>query len=220
MKVPIISILIIGLLTSLGFNCLYYHTVDPVLSKNHLEPSSCLNVVSFKTLINGLPPDISTEQSTDGKVTNVKVTEDKYNGKSHPVLDVMAKEVFNESGILSSNDKQGTDVQKGIFIQINNKISYSAFGYAGRLLSTMTLSILPSRLTAFESFEVSVFEDQKFLFKKTYLHEVKSWLWLPLVFFFWAGEDQKDGQLYYKDVVRDVISNIITKRKELKRCPK
>ncbi|PKA15411.1 hypothetical protein [Leptospira haakeii] len=185
-----------------------------------MEPSSCLSVVAFKTLINGLPPDINTEQSADGKRTNIKVTEDKYNGQSHPVLDVMAKEVFNESGILSSNDKQGTEVQKGVFIQINNKINYSALGYAGRLLSTMTLGILPSRLTALESFDVSAFEDQKLLFRKTYLHEVRSWLWLPLVFFFWAGEDQKEGQYYYKDVIKDVISNIIAKRKELKKCIK
>ncbi len=199
---------------------MYYHTVDPVLSKNHLEPSSCLSVVAFKTLINGLPPDISTEQSADGKRTNIKVTEDKYNGQSHPVLDVMAKEVFNESGILSSNDKQGTDIQKGVFIQINNRITYSSLGYAGRLLSGMTLTIFPSRLTAFENFDISAFEDQKLLFKKTYLHEAKSWLWLPLIFFFWAGEDQKEGQLYYKDVIKDVILNIIAKRKELKKCPK
>ncbi|PJZ76054.1 hypothetical protein [Leptospira neocaledonica] len=87
------------------------------------------------------------------------------------VLDVMAKKVFNESGILSSNDKQGTEVQKVAFIQINNKISYSELAYAGRLL---------------------------------------------LVFFFWAGEDQKEGQYYYKDVIKDVISNIVLKRKELK----
>lgn len=219
MKAPI-SILIVGLLTCISSNCLYYHTVDPALSGNNLEPSSCLSVISFKTLINGLPPDINTEQSPDGKRTNIKVTEDKYNGQSHPVLDVMAKEVFNESGILSSNDKQGTEIQKGVFIQINNKISYSALGYAGRLLSTMTLSILPSRLTAVESFDVSAFEDQKLLFKKTYIHEVKSWLWLPLVFFFWAGEDQKEGQYYYKDVIKDVISNIVAKRKELKKCPR
>ncbi|PJZ25233.1 hypothetical protein CH352_11800 [Leptospira hartskeerlii] len=194
--------------------------MDPALSRNHLEPSSCLSVVAFKTLINGLPPDISTEQSSDGKRTNIKVTEDKYNGQSHPILDVMAKEVFNESGILSSNDKQGTEVAKGIFIQINNQISFSSLGYAGRLLSTMSLGILPSRLTSFESFDVSVFEDQKFLFRKTYLHEVKSWLWLPLIFFFWVGEDQKEGQLYYKDVIKDVISNVIAKRKELKKCSK
>ncbi|TGK43912.1 hypothetical protein [Leptospira andrefontaineae] len=220
MKASINAILIVGLLTCVSFNCLYYHTLDPVLSRNNVEPSSCLSVVAFKTLINGLPPDINTEQSADGKRTNIKVTEDKYNGQSHPVLDVMAKEVFNESGILSSNDKQGTEVQKGVFIQINNKISYSALGYAGRLLSTMTLSILPSRLTALESFDVSAFEDQKLLFRKTYLHEVRSWLWLPLVFFFWAGDDQKEGQYYYRDVVKDVISNIIAKRKELKKCTK
>ncbi|TGK01633.1 hypothetical protein EHO58_17910 [Leptospira selangorensis] len=220
MKASIRPIMVIGLITCIGFNCLYYHTVDPALSRNNLEPSSCLSVVAFKTLINGLPPDINTEQSPDGKRTNIKVTEDKYNGQSHPILDVMAKEVFNESGILSSNDKQGTEVTKGVFIQINNKISYSALGYAGRLLSTMTLSILPSRLTAVESFDISAFEDQKLLFKKTYLHEVRSWLWLPLVFFFWAGEDQKEGQFYYKDVIKDVISNIVAKRKEQKKCPK
>jgi len=220
MKAPIFSILIIGLLTSTGFHCLYYHSIDPVLSKNNLEPSSCLSVVAFKTLINGLPPDITTEQSADGKRTNVKVSEDKYNGQSHPTLDVMAKEVFNESGILSSNDKQGTEVPKGVFIQINNKISFSPLAYVGRTLSMMTLTLLPSRLTASESFDVSAFEDQKLLFKKTYLYEVRSWVWLPLVFFFWVGEDQKEGQYYYKDVIKDVISNIISKRRELKKCPR
>ncbi len=203
--------------TLLSVHCLYYHKAEPALEFRSISPSSCLNVVAFKTIVDGLPPDIQVDETKDGK-QKVTVTPDKFNGKSHPQLDMMAKEIFNEAGILSSNDREGVDVKEGIFVQINNRVQIPALGYGSILLSWMTLTVIPGYNNVTETFDITVFENRNFLLKKKYVHTVSQTIWLPLLFFIWASEGMSFGQENYKNIMRDVITEIVSKRKEQKKC--
>lgn len=170
-------------------------------------------------MISGLPPDIEVKEIKQGDRTtqDVKVKSDPLNGQSHPQLDLMAREVFLESGILTNNPKEG-QVPDGIFIQINNRLEYPLLGYTSMLFSTITLTILPGHNVTTETFDVIVFENKKFLFKKSYTHAVSQWQWLPLLFFFWAGEDLSFGKVHYKNVLKDTLSEIISLKKKSKKC--
>lgn len=207
-------VLIVSVLFFSSTECIQFHTMQPNLSAGTAQPSaSCVKAIHFNTMITGLPPDIESERYQNGE-SKIKITPSKENGQQSMSLNILVKEVLNEEGIISSSDQAGIDVKEGIFMQINNHLAYSGWGYGSLLISTMTGTIIPGHANIVETFDITVFENQKLMLRKRFTHSVSQWQWILLAPFFWAGEDFATGQRLFREVIRETVRDIASRKED------
>lgn len=203
----------LSLCASLFNGCLHFHAVDPPLSLETKSVSSkCVSTIRFMTRVDGLPPDIETK---DG---NFKISPDRENGHPSAALDELATSVFSESNILVASDRNGIDVEHGIFFQISDQITIPSLGYASLIFSSMLLTLIPGHAVIQEKIVIQVFENRQFLFRKSYSHSISQWQWLPLAFFFWMDEGTQTGKELFSAALREAIQELILRKEVNGRC--